>query len=170
MSLNKLHLHELKKFCTLSPIRCAAFAEAASVCLESKQHQSGITLSVIGNYVADFSLIWDTLDANIKSSYILEEAVEDGAYGLAILAIRQLTPYKVIKQSFRGSGFDYWLGEHDDSPPFQEKARLEVSGISKGTKGQINQRLKEKLNQTKKSDNFNLPVFVIIVEFITVHF
>ena len=121
-------------------------------------------LSISGNFSADFSLIWDPLDTNIAASYILEEAIEDGAYGIAILAIRELTPFKVIKQSFRGSGFDYWLGKHDDSPPFQEKARLEVSGILKGTKGQINQRLKEKLNQTQKSDNFNLPVFVIIVE------
>jgi len=160
-----LNLTDLVSYCTLSPIRCAAFAEAASVCLESQEHQSGTRISVSGNYNTGFYLTWTTLDDNTKSSYILEEAVEDGAYGLAILVIRQLTPYKVIKQSFRGTGFDYWLGEHDDFPPFQEKARLEVSGILKGTKSQVNQRLKEKLIQTRKSDNFNLPAYVIIIEF-----
>ncbi|MEM1124003.1 MAG: hypothetical protein AAGJ18_26435 [Bacteroidota bacterium] len=59
-----------------------------------------------------------------------------------------------------------WLGEKDFSKdPFKEKARLEVSGILSGTTAQINQRLKEKLQQTKKSDNFILPVIVTIVEF-----
>ena len=48
---------------------------------------------------------------------------------------------------------------------FQQMYRLEVSGILKGSKGQINQRLKEKVEQTKKSDNLNLPAYVVIVEF-----
>ncbi len=29
----------------------------------------------------------------------------------------------------------------------------------------INQRLKEKVEQTKKSDNFNIPAFIVVVEF-----
>ncbi len=92
--------------------------------------------------------------------------MEDAAYGLSIITIWHYTSYKVIKQSFKGSGFDYWLGEKDFSDdPFREKARLEVSGILKGTDAQIKQRLKEKLLQTQKSDNFNLPVIVTIVEF-----
>ena len=160
-----LNLTDLVSYCTLSPIRCAAFAEAASVCLESQEHQSGTRISVSGNYNTGFYLTWTTLDDNTKSSYILEEAVEDGAYGLAILVIRQLTPYKVIKQSFRGTGFDYWLGEHDDFPPFQEKARLEVSGILKGTAGQLNWRMNEKIKQTTKSDGTKKPAFIAIVEF-----
>jgi hypothetical protein len=32
----------------------------------------------------------------------------------------------------------------------QGQARLKVSGILKGSKGQVNQRLKEKMEQTKK--------------------
>ena len=61
-----------------------------------------------------------------------------------------------FKSIFTNISFDF---------PFQETARLEVSGILKGTKSQINQRLKEKLEQTEKSDNLKLPAFVIIAEF-----
>lgn len=41
--------------------------------------------------------------------------------------------------------FDYWLGQKEDDIPFEDKARLEVSGILKGTTAQINRRLKEKM-------------------------
>ena len=165
MSKTTLNLNDLQNSCTLSPVRCAAFVEAASICLEHLEHQQEIELKVEGDYSNQFLLSWETTNPNTSDSYIIEEAIEDGAYGIAISVIYRLTPYQVIKQSFRGSGFDYWLGEKDNSVLFQEKARLEVSGILKGTTSQINQRLKEKLVQTKKSDNFSLPAFVIIVEF-----
>ena len=71
----------------------------------------------------------------------------------------------VTKQSKRRTGFDYWLGEKKDILGFKDLARLEVSGILRGSNGQINQRLKEKIDQTKKSDNLGLPAYVVIVEF-----
>ncbi|MEZ4887288.1 MAG: hypothetical protein R3E32_21330 [Chitinophagales bacterium] len=42
---------------------------------------------------------------------------------------------------------------------------MAILGILKGTNAQINQRLKEKLEQTKKSDALNLPAYVVVVEF-----
>jgi len=81
--------------------------------------------------------------------------------------VQALTNLKVIRRSPKETGFDYWLGKKDDNFPFQEKARLEVSGILKGSISQINQRLKEKMEQTKQSDDLNLPAYVIIVEFST---
>ena len=165
--MKTISLNTLVSLCTLSSGKCAALAEAASVCLESQHHQSATTLKVTGTYTDNFSLSWKKIDLKVRQSWQnLTESVEEAAYGLAIVTIWQLTPYKIIKQSFKGSGFDYWLGEKDTSDdPFKEKARLEVSGILNGTKGQINQRLKEKLQQTEKSDNFKLPVIVIIAEF-----
>lgn len=165
--METIHLNRLTTFCTLSSGKCAALMEAASVCLESQYHQSGVIIKVQGTYNSKFSLSWDKVDLRVRQTWQnLSESVEDAAYGLAILTIWEYTSYKIIKQSFKGSGFDYWLGEKDFSDdPFKEKARLEVSGILKGTKGQINQRLKEKQQQTEKSDNFKLPVFVIIAEF-----
>lgn len=161
------HLSDLENFCTLSFGKCAAMVEAASVCLESQNHQQGVVLEVYGSYSEKISLFWNAVDLKTRQSWQnLAESVEEAAYGLAIAVIYQLTPLRVIKQSFKGSGFDYWLGEQDiTNQPFQEKARLEVSGILKGTTSQINQRQKEKINQTKQSDKLELPVFVIIVAF-----
>lgn len=71
----------------------------------------------------------------------------------------------MIRRSPKLTGFDYWLGDKESDYPFQDKARLEISGILKGTKSQINQRLNEKLKQTKRTDHLNLPALVVIVEF-----
>jgi len=160
-------LNTLIEQCTLSAGKCAALAEAASVCLESQQHLSGVELQITGDYKEIIVLNWNKVDLKTRQTWQnLTESVEDAAYGLAILVIWKITPYKIIKQSFKGSGFDYWLGHKKQIDfPFQETARLEVSGILKGTKSQINQRLKEKLEQTEKSDNLKLPAFVIIAEF-----
>ncbi len=166
MANSSINLTQLTKQCTLSPAKCASFVEAASVCLESQNHQPGIELQISGDIKAAFKLFWAKVDPLATFSWQnLEESVEDGAYGIAISTLWELTDYRVIRQSYKGSGFDYWLGEKDEDYPFQEKARLEVSGILKGKTGQINQRLKEKLKQTKKSNILKQPVFVVIVEF-----
>jgi len=160
-------LNNLIDQCTLSKGKCAALAEAAAVCLESQKHTSGIKLSIEGDYTDNISITWDAIDLKTRQSWQnLSESVEEAAYGLAIIVIWELTSYKIIKQSFKGSGFDYWLSKkQEDIFPFQETARLEVSGILHGTTSQINQRLKEKLEQTKKSDNLDISAFVIIAEF-----
>ncbi|MEM6699495.1 MAG: hypothetical protein AAF599_13925, partial [Bacteroidota bacterium] len=124
-------------------------------------------LNIEGTLSEQFSLSWEDIGLKVRRSWNnLNEAVEDAAYGLAVLAIWELTDYQVAKQSFKGSRFDYWLGEKNfEDEPFLEKAKLEVSGILNGTTAQINQRLKEKIEQTKRSSNLKLPTFVFIVEF-----
>jgi hypothetical protein len=62
-----------------------------------------------------------------------------------------------------GTGFDWWLGNDDDL--FQAKARLEVSGILKGTTKQISSRISSKKSQTRQSDALGLAAFVVVVEF-----
>jgi hypothetical protein len=44
-------------------------------------------------------------------------------------------------------------------------ARLEVSGIRKGSRSQINARVKQKTYQTLASDAQGLPAYIIVVEF-----
>ena len=97
MSNTTLNLNDLQNSCTLSPIRCAAFVEAASVCLEHLGHQQEVELKVKGDYSHQFLLSWKTTIPNTADSYIIEETIEDGAYGIAISVIYQLTPYQVIK-------------------------------------------------------------------------
>jgi hypothetical protein len=95
-----------------------------------------------------------------------DEAVEDGACAVAILLVRRITGRTKLELSRKGTGIDYWLGLPDDpGRPFQSKARLEVSGLLKGTDAQVNARVSQKQRQTQRSDSTGLPVYVVIVEF-----
>jgi hypothetical protein len=79
-----------------------------------------------------------------------------------------MTGYTVVQRAVKGTGIDYWLGE-EDVLPFQNMARLEISGILHGEASDVQQRVKEKINQTRRSDmtisGNPLPAFIVVVEF-----
>lgn len=139
-------------------------AQAGAVCLNRHGHPQGVELKVTGDFAAIFHLYWPDVTEPMRRFWNdTEVAVEHGAYGIACLLIRCLTPFTVIERSRKGTGFDYWLGKEGDFL-FQRKARLEVSGIGKGSARQIARRVNIKLKQIARSDGA-LPAYVIVVEF-----
>ena len=124
------------------------------------------TLETCPHNLPGRTLNWNPTDEQTrKCCSDMQDATELGAYGIAFLLIRRLTTYTVIERSRKGTGFDYWLGEGKSDYPFQKHARLEVSGILKGTEGEINSRVKQKLAQTQPSDGGGLPAYIVVVEF-----
>jgi hypothetical protein len=91
-------------------------------------------------------------------------ATEEGAYGVAFIVASKEMDVKAIEKSRKKTGIDYWLGTEDDFL-FQNKVRLEVSGIRKGTDQQVESRYNTKMTQSEKSDYTKLPALVVIVEF-----
>jgi hypothetical protein len=91
----------------------------------------------------------------------LPAAAEQGAYGIAFLLAEQLTEFKVIERSRKGTGFDYWLGTGGEL--FQKAARMEVSGIV-NDQDAVQARVEAKLKQTARKTS-RLPAFVAVVEF-----
>lgn len=165
MKLETIDLYKLKDLSQLSAVRCADLSEAAAVCLDFHGHVPSVTITSEGDLKANFKLVWEEVTQQMKDSRSdMGYTVESGAYCVAMLLIEKLTGLKVVSQSQKRTGFDYWLGDATNFG-MQGLARLEVSGILQGTRGQINQRLKEKVKQTQKSDNLNIPAFVVIVEF-----
>lgn len=160
-----LDIYDLGKVCHLSHTRCSDFSEAAAVCLDYHGHVPGKFITIEGDLGGQFELTWEEVTQQMRDTRNdMDYTVESGAYCMAMLIIERLTELKVVKQSQKRTGFDCWLGTDDDLG-MQDHARLEVSGILKGNKGKINQRLKEKVEQTKKSDNLNIPAYIVIVEF-----
>ena len=113
-----------------------------------------------------------------------EETTEDGAVGLAALLAWREIGWPVVLRSWKGSGFDYWLGDRDTGrvSPAERAAtaalrsllrddnlivrgRLEVSGIRAGDAAAVSQRGRDKLRQIRQGDAWPLPGFVIILEF-----
>jgi hypothetical protein len=143
----------------------AQLAEAAAVCLENREHKSGVTFRLTGMKVHQFLMEWPIVDDQARRSHRdLQEATERGAYGIAILIVCDLTGMVVVERSKKGPGFDYWLGDDDDAELFVGKARLEVSGILVGSNAVVQRRVRQKKEQIKPSDHL-APGYVAVVEF-----
>ena len=165
MSIEQIDVYQLCNASQLTPIKCEDFSEAAAVCLDYHNHPQNILLTVEGDLEKQFHLVWKEVNQQMRDSRMdMDYTVESGAYCLAMIVIERITGMKVTRQSQKRTGFDYWLGEKD-VVGIKGSARLEVSGNLKGNKSQIKRRLREKIQQTKKSDNLNLPAYVVVVEF-----
>lgn len=169
METGQIDIYELSSLSFLTPVRCADFSEAAAVCLDYHKHAQSVDVEITGDLEAKFQLTWKEVTQQMRDSREdMQLTVEAGAYCMAMLVVQKLTNLKVVKQSQKGTGFDFWLADQE-SEGFKISARLEVSGILKGTTTQIKQRMKEKMEQTKKSDTMKLPAYIVIVEFSQPH-
>jgi hypothetical protein len=148
------------------PPECGAvLVQSAVLCLEGQGHKSGVSLAVEGDFNSTFQLLWsmDVTEAMRRYWNDPNEAAEQGAYAVALLVLRALTGLTVLERSRKGTGFDWWLSLEDNL--FQTAARLEVSGLMRGSTRRVNARLKERVAQTKRSDTSGLTAFIAVVEF-----
>ena len=169
-----LHLNKLKEgLPVLSKNRGANMAEAIAFCLTMQGFKSGVTLKIEGDYKEEFQLIWtDIIDEDvIKSWQDWKEATEEGAMGLSILVLMEITNYNYFERSHQTTGYDFWLDiikEEDWRNTKRKKlAKLEISGIWKETKSNtVNMRISQKLKQVKRVTlDENLPIFIAVIEF-----
>ena len=167
-----LDLNELQNgLPAINPEWGSVLAQVASVCLESQGHDQGVTLRITGHLDNTYTLVWPPVDDQTRRTWAdYQEATEYGATAIAILLIRKGTGYTVIERAAKGTGIDYWLGHDTQVPPFQNKARLEVSGIlsvegtGKTIAAAVSRRVREKLKQTQPSSG-TFPAFVVVIEF-----
>lgn len=166
--LEKLH-DKQQLIPALIPPLGEMMVQACAICFDDQGHPTGVQMEVIGDESVTCNVHWQlVVSERMSRSWEDMRATEQAACGIAILMITELTEWTPIEISRIGTGFDYWLGSKDEVEafPFQEsKARLEISGIRQGTKSQMEKRVREKFEQTKKSDHLNLPAYVIVVEF-----
>ena len=149
----------------LSAYEGGSLAEAASVCLHVSGHRSPVVITIRGAFRGKRALSFlEVTDQMDRTHGDPEVAVERGACAIAILLLCALTNYTVVYRSYKGTGVDYFLGHKGDFL-FQNKARLEVSGIGNGSDADIRRRKKIKLEQVLRSDASQLPAIVVIVEF-----
>jgi hypothetical protein len=141
--------------------------EAAAVCLEAKNHTSDVVVLRADDGVnkQEYGLVWEPCTDQQRRCYRdPRNATEWGACGIAIEITRDMTGLVVVDRSWQTTGFDYWLGQGNDSV-FTHAARLEVSGILEGQEATIRARIKGKFGQMEQSDDLGLPGYIAIVEF-----
>jgi hypothetical protein len=161
-----LTLEDLSERFSHIPPECGTvLVQSAVLCLEGQGHKSGVVLTVEGSFHTPFRLQWsmDVTEAMRRYWNDPDEAAEQGAYAVALLLLRALARLAVLERSRKGTGFDWWLASEDNL--FQVAARLEVSGIMRGSAKRINGRLKERIAQTARSDPSGLTAFIAVVEF-----
>ena len=128
---------------------------------------SGVSLTVVSDKDNAYTVSWFSItDDDRRFFNDADKATEDGAICIAALLAKSETGYSVIESSWRGTGFDYWLGEESEDT-MQLKARLEVSGIRNGTTNDVSARVRSKIDQISPSA-LTYPDtrgFVIVVEF-----
>lgn len=168
----------------------ADLAQAGAICLESQGHNQGTLLGVRGDFDAAYQLTWTPVTPQARRTwYDDDEATEDGAAGISTLLANLEIGQMVVSRSrkstpSRPTGFDYWLGDDrkDDMTEAERTAteslavilgddglvartRVEVSGIRNGNDARINARVRLKLKQMRRSDDYGLPAYAIVVEF-----
>ena len=150
----------------ITPAFGEGLAEAAGVCLEEREHSSPTEMQISGDARGSATLEWEPTSDQMRRCWNDDEvATEHGAYGIATLLVPRITNLQVVERSKKGTGFDYWLGSSAETETlFQNKARLEVSGIRTGPEATIVGRVRRKLGQTEKSDAA-LSAVIIVVEF-----
>lgn len=150
----------------LSPARATSMHEAAAVCLVSNAHSPGTKFSILGFLTKTETLDWALPNSQVRSAWAdLQEATEHGAYGIAALLVEELTSLTIVERARKKTGFDYWLGPKGaNTPLFQYKRRLEVSGILMGNQSLVTQRLRTKIAQVNGVPS-PLQALVVIVEF-----
>jgi hypothetical protein len=147
-----------------------SLAQAAAVCLEEVGHSPDIALRVDGGITARFRLSWiQPTEQTLRCFADSDEATEFGACAIAIVLVHELTTLTVFERSRKGKGFDYWLAEKGNNEPlFQEKTRLEISGLRRGETSEVSSREHQKIAQVKRYETDStrrLPAIVVIVEF-----
>lgn len=148
----------------LSSDKAKACAEAGGFCFEYNGHASGVQMRVVGDVAASHEVRWPPLAAAAYPAWAdLDEAVEEGATGIAMLLMREETGCIPIARAVKGTGIDYWL----DCPlgAASPTVRMETSGILDGGEREIRKRVNQKLRQTERSDATGLPAYVVVVEF-----
>jgi len=166
MEINLTEL-ETERHHFLTPAAGANFGHAASVCLESQGHALKVEMLGEGQFIKTYLTTRFEVNNQMKRTWGDEEfTTEQGAYGVAFLVASGEMNVKAIEKSKKKTGIDYWLGT-ENSFLFQNKVRLEVSGIRNGTTQQLDQRFETKMKQSEKSDGTQLPALIVIVEFST---
>lgn len=171
--MRKINLDILRKGIPVISKKTGAFlAEAAAICFVLNGYESGVKLKVEGAVDEIFEVEWeDVITEEVLNSWNdAREATEFGATALAILLLLENTEFQYFIRAYQGTGIDYWLGKgrYDGAqlPTESRAGRLEISGILSESKGNtLNMRIAQKTKQVKQTDDTDLPVYIIVVEF-----
>ena len=147
----------------VTPAVCAAFAEAASVCL-SRHHEPPRDLRLASPEEVVREVNWTMPDDRTRDAWAnRDDATRDGAYSVAMAAVEAELGWLAISRAETRTGADYYV-----APPgttdLESAYRLEVSGVDEGNDAVVAGRLSDKVRQTRDGAS-SLPAIASVVGF-----
>lgn len=142
------------------------YCEAAAVCL-SRHHRPPTDLVVdYEDNTSEYSANWTEPDLRTKRAWANEiDATEAGAYAVSLAAVELTKGLVAVRRAETLTGADYYVAPVGINPDdLEECVRLEVSGLDKGNRAVIQQRLKSKISQAAAGAS-NLPAIASVVGF-----
>ena len=142
------------------------FYEAASVCFD-RHHNSPIDVEIVTNNAKNTCKL-EFLKPNnrVLNAWANNiDTTESGAYGICLAAVESEEKLIAVKRAETLTGADWYIAPAGTVLDDLENCyRLEVSGVDAGSKTEIEYRLKQKVEQTKKGSS-NLPAIASVVGF-----
>ena len=143
-----------------------SYTEAARVCLD-RHHESPVGFKITNSdRVTDAVAEWKKTDERTRGAWANEiDATEAGACACALAAVELSDGLVAVHRAETKTGADYYI-----APPgrtledLEDCLRLEVSGVDRGGPSVINQRLRQKREQTVSGAS-NLPAMASVVGF-----
>lgn len=157
--LNALH----ERHQGLTKAVCDAYAEAAHVCL-SLHHQPPVDIVVTTpEEESTFGMTWTVPGERERRAWAnLIDAVEAGAYAMAIAAVEGVHQWFAVSRAETLTGADYYVGPA--GADLETAFRLEVSGTNEGNAAELRARLKRKTEQALAGRSA-LPAVACVVGF-----
>jgi len=160
--IEKLH----ERHVGLTAALAEMFTESASVCL-SRHHHSPVKIGISqGTTQSVYALDFPTPNARTLSAYAnVNDATENGAYGICLAAVEVEESLFAIRRAETLTGADWYVAPKEASAEdMEDYYRLEVSGLDAGGPAAIQERLKRKIDQTRRGRS-NLPAIASVVGF-----
>ena len=142
------------------------FGQAASVCLD-RHHVLPILLTVVEDeYRNEAELKWNPSTDAAKSSWGQQnDTVEWGAVGVTLAFLGTARGLIATRRAQRGSGADYYVAPPDGAvEDLEGVVRLEISGVDRDERTEIERRLKRKVQQLRDGET-NSPGIAVVVGF-----
>lgn len=144
---------------------CAAFSEAAEVCL-ARHHEpprTSIRVTCEGRD-SERVLTWTNPDDTAQRSWRnRDDATRDGAYAVSLAVVEAELGMVALSRADTRTGADYYVGE-PESLDLEEAFRLEVSGVDEGGLAELRKRLRSKEKQARRGVS-SLPAYASVVGF-----
>jgi hypothetical protein len=143
-----------------------SFHEAASVCL-ARHHNTPANINVSSGSKNSKHQVWFlTPDQRMLNAWANDiDTTEFGAYGVALAAVETTEGLVAMRRAETLTGADWYVVPIGEAVEDLEAChRLEVSGVNAGGLTDVEARLRQKLEQTRRGRS-NLPAIAAVVGF-----